>query len=77
MCRAATWLSASADHTDRRECARFRNLQLITLREDRFAGVWIPILSFSTLLIRAGAWNAYLPVLLPGRLLQLSGGALR
>jgi hypothetical protein len=27
-----------------------------------------PILYFSTRLIRAGAWNAYLPVLLPGRL---------
>jgi hypothetical protein len=30
-----------------------------------------------TRLIRAGVWNAYLPVLLPGRLLQLGGGALR
>ena len=28
----------------------------------------IAILYFSTRLIRAGAWNAYLPVLLPGRL---------
>ena len=36
-----------------------------------------PILYFSTRLIRAGVWNAYLPVLLPGRLLQLGGGALR
>jgi len=29
-----------------------------------------PILCFLTRLICAGAWNAYLPVLLPGRLLQ-------
>jgi hypothetical protein len=36
-----------------------------------------PILYFSTRLIRAGVRNAYLPVLLPGRLLQLGGGALR
>jgi len=28
-------------------------------------------------LIRAGAWNAYVPVLSPGRLLQLGGCALR
>jgi hypothetical protein len=30
-----------------------------------------PILYFSARLIRAGAWNAYLPVLLQGRLLRL------
>jgi hypothetical protein len=36
-----------------------------------------PILYFSTRLIRSGVRNAYLPVLLPGRLLQLGGGALR
>jgi len=33
-----------------------------------------PILYFSTRLIRAGAWNAYLPVLWPGRLPQLGRG---
>ena len=36
-----------------------------------------PILYFSTRLIRSGVGNAYLPVLLPGRLLQMGGGALR
>jgi hypothetical protein len=33
----------------------------------------MPILYFSARLIRAGAWNAYLPVLLSGCLLQLGG----
>src|SRR5438034_8375070 len=34
----------------------------------------LPNLYFSTRLIRAGAWNAYLPVLWPGRLPQLGRG---
>jgi hypothetical protein len=34
----------------------------------------LPILYFSMRLIRAGAWNAYLLVLLPGRLPQLGRG---
>jgi hypothetical protein len=34
----------------------------------------LPILYFSMRLIRAGAWNAYLPVLLPGPLPHLGRG---
>jgi hypothetical protein len=37
-------------------------------------GAGSPVLYFSMRLIRAGAWNAYLPVRWPGRLPQLGRG---
>ena len=61
---------APADRPCRRRRARRRRFRGQAYRQTRSR----PLLYFSTCLIRAGAWNAYLPVLLPGRLPHLGRG---
>jgi hypothetical protein len=46
----------------------FAELTSVARKAEAIGCSTFPILYFSARLIRAGAWNAYLPVLLPGRL---------